>query len=1087
VKMDNKGQFTIIAALLVAVILIGTVVSTYSAIRYSTTEDQPQVLSSVDETNLALKQLLGFTLGYYGSVLQVTGNTTFAQNITKTYLNSGLISIANTKPELGLSFNVTSVELQVEWFGASSYSSGRLNVTYDMVGLGFYGLKYSPVCQLKVQILPSISGQAHVLVLQDAEEPLNTLNIENFKFYKYLDTETWSLTPPSSIGEITLGGAYSINIPSGVDSKSYMVQVEDTRGIMVVASSFSHFVSTSTWSTSYASVGDYVDQSSNVDASQDKGTQSLFESLKLGPDSVFDTLTEENYSPSIQEFVTQLSNVDGSGDLGTHSNFALQQLKDENFDTLTESNSGSGATLVNSESFEGAWPPSGWSADGRWDKESNRAYSGSYSADFDGPWSGSSSGDLITPALDCSGSTLSISVDFWYYDQGVDNNEFVLQYYNGHSWIAVAQLGNGAENTWQHYQEQITDSQYFRANFRVRWSAIGVDNGEHAYVDLVSIQKVSQPTYQLDLEEQFTNVDYNQANEQLCIFAGSLGSESLQVDVRSGSTWTTVIYALQPNQWNNVSVASYLSSPTFTIRFKGGIEAGDNNQDSWQIDCALLHTWTITYQLDIECQFTNVNYTQINEWLCIYAGSLSAEPLRVDVRSGSNWVNVISNLQPNQWNNVSVSSWLTGSMFTIRFNGGIEAGDTTQDQWNIDAVMLQLDSNYDFFGSLQDSTMVVEWLQNGTMRRLGQNLNLTTSALPIPPIPVKAIHVNQTFVNGTNREVPFQIEDWASNYSIPLGLTNNATVFSNKQMIVYLIDKTVAETSIWWNGSDQAVQTRNAFANVYFTADDPTNNRLSNGRATLEFGSGFTLTSRAGTTTSTASFMRINSEASVYGASPAYVIHHGVVRDIVQQEAEWNDGANNCPNLYANIVITLPAKTTYYTYQLRIMFLNSQQPRTINDLCPIKLTSSFNTVQTENGTSSKIPIVATGSGTYYNSAYPSSPGTAHHWSQMVTGSSGTGLMFTDSANKLLYSFDSFVGSATGAIKTVSGTTDTIELLPVTRFPANNYNNALDITWRGAVATFSGSSTPVYEENGGTPTGLWVLAEYQPTIAVSAVT
>ena len=55
------------------------------------------------------------------------------------------------------------------------------------------------------------------------------------------------------------------------------------------------------------------------------------------------------------------------------------------------------------------------------------------------------------------------------------------------------------------------------------------------------------------------------------------------------------------------------------------------------------------------------------------------------------------------------------------------------------------------------------------MRWLGQNMQLTTQTLPIPPIPVKAIHVNQT-INGVNQEVPFQIEDWASNYQIPLGL-----------------------------------------------------------------------------------------------------------------------------------------------------------------------------------------------------------------------------------------------------------------------------------------------------------------------------
>jgi uncharacterized protein (UPF0333 family) len=105
----NKGQFSIIAALLVAVIIVATVITTFAAIRYDSVPDQPQVLSAVDETNLALKQLLGFTVGYYGSILQVTGNTSYAQNLASSYLKSGLENIADIKPDWSLSFNVESL------------------------------------------------------------------------------------------------------------------------------------------------------------------------------------------------------------------------------------------------------------------------------------------------------------------------------------------------------------------------------------------------------------------------------------------------------------------------------------------------------------------------------------------------------------------------------------------------------------------------------------------------------------------------------------------------------------------------------------------------------------------------------------------------------------------------------------------------------------------------------------------------------------------------------------------------------------------------------------------------------------------
>jgi len=224
--------------------------------------------------------------------------------------------------------------------------------------------------------------------------------------------------------------------------------------------------------------------------------------------------------------------------------------------------------------------------------------------------------------------------------------------------------------------------------------------------------------------------------------------------------------------------------------------------------------------------------------------------------------------------------------------------------------------------------------------------------------------------------------------------------------------------------------------------------------------------------------MRINSENSIYGADPAYVIHHGIIRDIVHQEAEWGGGANNCPNLYAHIVLTLPANVTYYTYQLRLMFVQSQQSRSIADLCPIRLTTSIGTPETENGTSGGFPAVSTASSTFYNY---STLTWMHHWSQTISGGSGAGLFFRNEANEKLYVFDSIAGSKTGAI-TVNGASRTIELLPVTRFPVQ-FTSALDVSWCGAVATFDSTCLPIYGSISGTATGLWTLAEYPPAVSV----
>jgi hypothetical protein len=67
-------------------------------------------------------------------------------------------------------------------------------------------------------------------------------------------------------------------------------------------------------------------------------------------------------------------------------------------------------------------------------------------------------------------------------------------------------------------------------------------------------------------------------------------TESIGVDVWTGSEWQNVIANLG-NGWNNVTITSYLTSSTLTIRFKGNSETSDSTQDSWNIDTTVIHTY----------------------------------------------------------------------------------------------------------------------------------------------------------------------------------------------------------------------------------------------------------------------------------------------------------------------------------------------------------------------------------------------------------------------------------------------------------------------------------------------------------------
>ena len=96
----------------------------------------------------------------------------------------------------------------------------------------------------------------------------------------------------------------------------------------------------------------------------------------------------------------------------------------------------------------------------------------------------------------------------------------------------------------------------------------------------------------------------------------------------------------------------------------------------------------VNFELDREVQWIAASFSEEYEYLCIYTGTLGTEDIRVDVWNGTDWDNLFTDLTPNVWNNISVSTRLNSATFTIRFKGGSETSDTTQDWWEIDSTLL---------------------------------------------------------------------------------------------------------------------------------------------------------------------------------------------------------------------------------------------------------------------------------------------------------------------------------------------------------------------------------------------------------------
>ena len=134
-------------------------------------------------------------------------------------------------------------------------------------------------------------------------------------------------------------------------------------------------------------------------------------------------------------------------------------------------------------------------------------------------------------------------------------------------------------------------------------------------------------------------------------------------------------------------------------------------------------------------------------------------------------------------------------------------------------------------------------------------------------------------------------------------------------------------------------------------------------------------------------------------------------------------------------------------------------------------------MQSENGTANGDPIVVTGTQTLSSS----SGATQHHWSQFTDGTKGAGIMFTDQANQMLYTFDNMAPATSRGALVANSASSSISLMPVT-LSSVSFQTPLDLTWTGAVATFDSSSLPIY--TGADQPGLWILAELPPAITIS---
>ena len=300
---------------------------------------------------------------------------------------------------------------------------------------------------------------------------------------------------------------------------------------------------------------------------------------------------------NIEDYVdNNTSDVDSITDKGAHSNFTAQQYApDSVYDTLAEEDTSGEKEVLNLYVNADDENKTGWSRAGTNPYLDAIDYNTSYVY-----VSGNSKlvGDFgFTDSGKSTQTINSVTVQLYAKQSLVDNNLEVFVW-NGSVWTSLGVQKTPTSWDWMNWTATTELDTWTKIDGTKIYIQSRAAAGTYE-VDCARLQVDYAPeNYELDLEIQWTAVDYNQENEELCIYAGTVGNEDLRIDYWNGSSWISLFTDLTANSWNNVSIS--LTDATLTIRFKGGTETSDATQDTWDIDTVLLHVWTNQYTSEVE-------------------------------------------------------------------------------------------------------------------------------------------------------------------------------------------------------------------------------------------------------------------------------------------------------------------------------------------------------------------------------------------------------------------------------------------------------------------------------------------------------
>jgi len=247
---ERKGQFIIIAAMLLSIMIVSVSTVIYGTVTYYRQERWEEYVTIVDSIKTASSNLLQIGLANYATTQNAT--------ILRDYFNQWIRDVRNAYPGFGVdvgyalangvrsAYGVSlnySQGLALRWNQATSYVASNATVSIDVASVGLTGYNFSSHVLLKMSIRDAVwyskASKRYVIVYlsvdKDGPEPVVNLLASNFPSVR-LGGVSRNFTVKRYYSSVYSCFIYEVKV-SSIDSNPLTAEVTlvDNRGIKTVS------------------------------------------------------------------------------------------------------------------------------------------------------------------------------------------------------------------------------------------------------------------------------------------------------------------------------------------------------------------------------------------------------------------------------------------------------------------------------------------------------------------------------------------------------------------------------------------------------------------------------------------------------------------------------------------------------------------------------------------------------------------------------------------------------------------------------------------------------------------------------------